>query len=96
MARCHARGSVEGARAGYRTARTELAGAVPPHALGAVLAAYRAEGTRLAATARAAGLVEHALRRPPAPGPGAGPGSPPQHARQAARQPGPRTRAGGA
>jgi hypothetical protein len=53
---------VEGARQGYRTARTELAGALPPHAVDTVLAAYRQEGARLAATARAVGLVERALR----------------------------------
>jgi hypothetical protein len=53
---------VEGARNGYRTARTELAGWVPPHAVDAVLAAYRREGSRLAAIARAVELVERALR----------------------------------
>jgi hypothetical protein len=62
MARYHSRACVEGAREGYRTARTELAGALPPHAIDTVLAAYRKEGARLAATARAAGLVERALR----------------------------------
>jgi hypothetical protein len=62
MARYHSRACVEGARQGYRTARTELAGALPPHAIDTVLAAYRQEGARLAATARAVGLVERALR----------------------------------
>ena len=62
MARYHSRACVEGARQGYRTARTELAGALPPHAIDTVLAAYRKEGARLAATARAVGLVERALR----------------------------------
>ena len=62
MARYHSRACVEGARQGYRTARTELAGALPPHAIDTVLAAYREEGARLAATARAVGLVERALR----------------------------------
>ena len=62
MARYHSRACVEGAREGYRTARTELAGALPPHAIDTVLAAYRKEGARLAATARAVGLVERALR----------------------------------
>src|ERR1700691_1029233 len=62
MARYHAQACVEGAREGYRTARTELAGALPPHAIDTVLAAYRKEGARLAATARAVGLVERALR----------------------------------
>lgn len=62
MARYHSRACVEGARQGYRTARTELADALPPHAVDTVLAAYRQEGARLAATARAVGLVERALR----------------------------------
>ena len=62
MARHHATACVEGARQGYRTARTELAEAVPPHAVDAVLAAYRTEGRRLAATAKAVELVERAIR----------------------------------
>jgi hypothetical protein len=62
MARHHTSACVEGARLGYRTARTELAESLPPHAVDAVLTAYRREGTRLAATARAVSLVERALR----------------------------------
>src|ERR1700683_1960900 len=62
MARYHTKACVEGARQGYRTARTALAGALPPHAIDTVLAAYRKEGARLAATARAVGLIERALR----------------------------------
>jgi hypothetical protein len=62
MARYHSRACVEAAREGYRTARTELAGALPPQAIDTVLATYRKEGARLAATARAVGLVERALR----------------------------------
>ena len=62
MAIHHTRACVAGAREGYRTARTELGNALPPHALDAVLAAYRAEGRRLVATAQAAGLVARALR----------------------------------
>jgi hypothetical protein len=62
MARYHSRACVEAAREGYRTARTELAGALPPQAIDTVLAAYRKEGARLAATAQAVGLVERALR----------------------------------
>jgi hypothetical protein len=62
MARYHAKACVEGARQGYRTARTELAGALPPHAVDTVLAAYRKEGARLAAVASAVDLVERALR----------------------------------
>src|SRR5882762_8737250 len=62
MARYHSKACVEGARQGYRTARTDLAGALPPHAIDTVLAAYRKEGARLAATAQAVDLVERALR----------------------------------
>src|SRR5271165_2227476 len=62
MARQHTAACVEGARQGYRTVRTDLGEALPPHAVDAVLAAYRTEGRRLAETARAAILVERALR----------------------------------
>jgi hypothetical protein len=62
LARYHSKACVEGARQGYRAARTELADWMPPHAIDTVLAAYRKEGARLAATARAVGLVERALR----------------------------------
>ena len=62
MARHHTSACVEGARSGYRTVRTELAEELPPHAVDAVLAAYRTEGRRLAATARAVALVERAMR----------------------------------
>jgi hypothetical protein len=62
MARHHSKACVEGAREGYRTARTELAGVLPPHAIDTVLAAYRQEGARLAETARAVDVVERALR----------------------------------
>jgi outer membrane biosynthesis protein TonB len=62
LARYHSKACVEGARQGYRAARTELADALPPHAIDTVLAAYRKEGARLAATARGVGLVERALR----------------------------------
>src|ERR1700729_661863 len=61
MARHHTQACVERARAGYRTARTGPGGAIPPHAVDAVLAAYRTEGRRLAANARAVALVERAL-----------------------------------
>jgi hypothetical protein len=61
MARHHCEACVEGARNGYRTARTELGGKLPPHAVEAVLSAYRREGSRLAANAVAVGLVERAL-----------------------------------
>jgi hypothetical protein len=62
MARHHTQACVEGARAGYRTARTELGELLPPHAIDAVLAAYRAEGRRLANTAKAVVLIEQAIR----------------------------------
>ena len=62
LARYHSKACVEGARQGYRAARTELAGALPPHAIDTVLAAYRKEGARLAATAQAVDLIERALR----------------------------------
>ena len=62
MARHHCEACVEGARKGYRTARTDLRSALPPHAVDAVLAAYAREGNRLAATATAVDLVERALR----------------------------------
>jgi hypothetical protein len=62
MARHHTAACVEGARRGYRTARTELAEVLPPHAVDAVLAAYHSEGRRLAETAEAVALVERAIR----------------------------------
>jgi hypothetical protein len=83
LARHHLTACVEGARQGYRTARTELGDALPPHGLDAVLAAYRSEGLRLVATANAVGLVERALRgetftpRLRDPRPGEGPAGPP-------------------
>lgn len=60
MARYYARGCVEGAH-GYRTARGELAEHIPPHAIDGLLAAYRTEGFKLAATSRSVELVERAL-----------------------------------
>jgi hypothetical protein len=62
LARRHLAACVEGARQGYRTARTELGGVLPVSGLDAVLAAYRSEGRRLVTTACAADLVERALR----------------------------------
>lgn len=52
---------MDGARSGYRRARTELGPHLPPSAIEAVLTAYRNEGQRLAAAAQAADLVERAL-----------------------------------
>jgi hypothetical protein len=62
MAAHHMKACVAGAREGYRNARTEVGAALPPHALEALLAAYRAEGRRLVATAQAVDLVARALR----------------------------------
>ena len=62
LARHHVAACVEGARRGYRTARAELGEVLPVHGLDAVLAAYRSEGSRLVATARAVDLVAQALR----------------------------------
>lgn len=61
MARHHLAATIQGAREGYRMARTELA-ELPPHAVDAVLAAYRREGSRLVAVARSVEIVERALR----------------------------------
>jgi hypothetical protein len=62
LARHHLAACVEGARQGYRTARTELGDVLPVPGLDAVLAAYRSEGSRLVATACAVDLVARALR----------------------------------
>src|SRR5215831_15714799 len=62
LARRHLAACVEGARQGYRTARTELGEVLPVSGVDAVLAAYRSEGHRLVTAACAAGLVERALR----------------------------------
>ena len=62
LARHHLKACVEGARDGYRTARSELGPHLPPGAVEAVLTAYRNEGLRLAESARATDLIERALR----------------------------------
>ncbi len=62
LARHHLTACVEGARNGYRTARSELGSSLPPGAIEAVLTAYRSEGKRLADAAKAAGLIERAIR----------------------------------
>jgi hypothetical protein len=62
LARHHVAACVEGARAGYRSARAELGKDLPPGGLAAVLAAYQAEGRRLVTTAQAVDLVSRALR----------------------------------
>ncbi len=62
LARHHVAACVEGARQGYRSARTELGKDLPPSGVTAVLAVYKAEGQRLVATAKAVDLVSRALR----------------------------------
>ena len=62
LARRHLTACVDGARQGYRTARTELGDVLPVSGVDAVLAAYRSEGHRLVTAAHAADLVERALR----------------------------------
>ncbi len=61
LARHHLAACVQGARDGYRSARTELA-SLPPGGVDAVLEVYRAEGRRLVETARSVDLVGRALR----------------------------------
>src|SRR5215831_19489391 len=104
LARRHLAACVEGARQGYRTARTELGDVLPVSGVDAVLAAYRSEGHRLVTAASAADLVERALRgkefTPPlheAPGPPGQPERPeqqelqeqPKREKQQPRQPTP-------
>ena len=62
LARHHVAACVRGAREGYRSARTELGGKLPPGGVEAVLEVYRAEGSRLVETARAVDLLGRALR----------------------------------
>jgi hypothetical protein len=62
LARHHLRACVDGARSGYRTARSELGPFLPPGAVEAVLTAYRSEGMRLAGSLQAAELIERAFR----------------------------------
>jgi hypothetical protein len=62
VANHHLAACLQGARQGYRTARTELGGVLQPHSLEAVLAAYSAEGRRMADSVRAAELLARALR----------------------------------
>ena len=62
VARHITEGHVQGARAGFRVVHSELGEQVPPHVVDATLAAYKAEGRTLAAIARAAALVDAALR----------------------------------
>ena len=52
IARHTVTGTLEGARQGYRVARSELGQAVPAHAVDTALGAYRDEGRRLAAAVK--------------------------------------------
>jgi hypothetical protein len=65
IARHTVTGTLEGARQGYRVARSELAEAVPPHAVDSAPGAYRDEGRRLAAAVKGIAAVERALRGEP-------------------------------
>lgn len=53
---------LQGARAAYAAARTELGDAVPPPIIEALLESLEAEGAWLLALQREVGLVEEALR----------------------------------
>jgi len=66
LARRHLAACVEGARQGYRTARTELGGVLPVSGLDAVLAAYQTEGRRLVTAAHAANLDADRVASSPA------------------------------
>lgn len=61
LAHYHVQAVLDGHRQGYRKVRTELADAVPPHVIDAVLEVYRVEGARHARIARAVDLVARAL-----------------------------------
>lgn len=58
----HVDAAVAAARAGLATVRADLRDVVPPEAVEATVGVYEREGLRLAAAARAARLVEAALR----------------------------------
>jgi hypothetical protein len=62
LARHHLTACVAGARQGYRNVRTELGDVLPPQGIDAVLAVYRAEGSRLVAAERGADLIARGLR----------------------------------
>lgn len=63
LARHHVRACLDGARQGYWTARTDLGRLLEPPTIDGMLAAYRAEGTRLTAAARGIDLLIPVLRR---------------------------------
>src|SRR5262249_258099 len=62
VARHYLSACVAGARSGYRGARTELSGSLPPQAVEAVLQVYQDEGPRLLHPPRAVALRGGALR----------------------------------
>ncbi|WP_327089102.1 hypothetical protein OIE66_00320 [Nonomuraea sp. NBC_01738] len=62
MAAHQVKASIEAARAGYRGAAVDLKNHLPPHAVEAVLDAYRQEGPRLVRLSRSIDVVERALR----------------------------------
>lgn len=62
IARHTVTGTTEGARQGYRVARSERGEAVSPHAADSALGAYRDEGRRLAAAVKGIEAVDHAMR----------------------------------
>jgi hypothetical protein len=62
LARHHLAACIEGARQGYRGVRAEFGRDLPPSSVAAILAVYQTEGRRLVATAKAAELVDRALR----------------------------------
>src|SRR5260370_21347896 len=65
LARHHLQACVDGARNGYRTARTQLGPHLPPTAVEAVIAAYPNEGQRLPAPTQAAALVKRTRHAAP-------------------------------
>ncbi len=54
--------SLQAARAGWRTVRSELRDELPPEAMDAAMQAYEREGHRLTELARAVAVVTAALR----------------------------------
>jgi hypothetical protein len=98
LARHHLAACVEGARQGYRTARTELGDVLGVPGLDAVLDAYRSEGRRLVATGCAVDLVARALRgevfTPQLRDPPDRPGKTPDQRERRERTPGQRERRG--
>jgi hypothetical protein len=62
LAQRHVAGQVQAMRQAYREARVELGPTVTPEALAQIMTALEAEGLRLVAADRAAGLIHDALR----------------------------------